>query len=139
MLNANWDSSLCEKIEKGVSYRHLKAVGPKPKRSQFNPFKVLFDTPKVPNGLLDTKRSFMFGCHLDSPFKVFWSVLAPRRTFILSLWFLSLFWIIQAFFRSNYLVDKYPKINLDKVWIIHNFIFIKSSILFLCTHPYFKH
>ena len=44
-----------------------------------------------------------------------------------------------GFFKNNYLVDKYPKINLDKVQIIHNFIVIQSSILFLCMHPYFKH
>ena len=65
-------------------------------------------------------------------------ILAPRPIFILSLWFLSLFWIIRAFFRNNYLVDKYPKINLDKVQIIHNFIVIQSSILFLCMQSYFK-
>ena len=44
-----------------------------------------------------------------------------------------------GFFRNNYLVDKYPKINFDKVQIIHNFIVIQSSLLFLCMHPYFKH
>ena len=50
--------------------------------------------------------------------------------------FLSLFWIIQAFFQNNYLVDKYPKINLDKVQINHNFIVTQSFLLFLCIHPY---
>ena len=45
----------------------------------------------------------------------------------------------SSFFKSNYLVDKYPKINLNKVQIIHNFIVIQSPILFLCIHPYFKH
>ena len=45
----------------------------------------------------------------------------------------------SGFFRNNYLVDKYTKINLDKIQIIHNFIVIKSSILFLYMHPYFKH
>ena len=44
-----------------------------------------------------------------------------------------------GFFKSNYLEDKYLKINLDKVQIIHNFIVIQSSLLFLCMHPYFKH
>ena len=44
-----------------------------------------------------------------------------------------------GFFRNNYLVDKYPNMNLDKVQIIHNFIVIQSSLLFLCMHPYFKH
>ena len=45
----------------------------------------------------------------------------------------------SGFFRNNYLVDKYNKINLDKINIIHNFIVIQSSLLFLCMHPYFKH
>ena len=35
-------------------------------------------------------------------------------------------------FNNNYLVDKYFKINLDKVQIIHNFIVIQLSPLFLC-------
>ena len=52
--------------------------------------------------------------------------------------FLSLFLDNSVFFL-NYLVDKYPKINLDKVQTIHNFIVIQSPILFLCMHPYFKH
>ena len=42
-------------------------------------------------------------------------------------------------FKNNYLDDKYPKINLEKVQIIQNFIFIQSSLLFSCMHPYFKH
>ena len=53
--------------------------------------------------------------------------------------FWSLFWIIQAFLKSNYLEDKYLKINLDKVQIIRSFIIIQSSLLFLCMHPYFKY
>ena len=44
-----------------------------------------------------------------------------------------------GFFKSNYLEDKYLKINLDKVQIIHSFIVIQSSLLFPCMHPYFKH
>ena len=44
-----------------------------------------------------------------------------------------------GFFKSNYLEDKYLKINLDKVQIIHSFIVIQSSLLFSCMHPYFKH
>ena len=66
----NRDLSFCEKIKKGVPYRHLKSVGPKPKRGKFDPFKVPFGTPKVPNGLLDTERSSMFGCVLDSSSRV---------------------------------------------------------------------
>ena len=78
----------------------------------------------------------------------FWTLLlglfdlvsTPRRIFILSLWlFLIYFLDNSSFFRNNYLVDKYPKINLDKVQIIHNFIGIQSSLLFLCMHPYFIH
>ena len=72
----NRDSSFYEKIEKGVPYHHPKDVGPKPKRGKFGHFKVPFGTPKVPNGLLDTERSSVFGCVLDSPFKVFRS--GPR-------------------------------------------------------------
>ena len=43
------------------------------------------------------------------------------------------------FIKKSYLVDKYPKRNLDKVQIIYNFIVIQSSLLFLCMHPYFKY
>ena len=42
------------------------------------------------------------------------------------------------FSRKNYLVDKFFKINFVKVQIIHNFIVIQSSILFLCMQSYFK-
>ena len=135
----NRESSFCEKIEMGMLYSHPKAVGPKPKRGQFGTFKVSFGTPKVPNGLLGTECYFVFRCVLDSPSKVFWSILAPRHVFILRLWFFFSFLDNSGFFRNNYLVDKYPKINLDKVQIIHNFIVIQSSFLFLCMHPYFKH
>ena len=45
----------------------------------------------------------------------------------------------SGFFKNNYLVDKYPKINLDKIQIIQNFIVIQSSLLFLCMQSYFKH
>ena len=91
---------LLRKGQMGVPYHHPKAVGPKPKRGKFSPFRVPFSTPKVPNWLLDTEHSFVFGCCLDSSSSVFWQVLAPRCIFILHLWFffLSLFWIIQAFF-----------------------------------------
>ena len=64
-LDVNLDASFCEKIEKGVSYCHPKAVGPKPKRGKFGPFRMPFDTLKVPNWLLDTEHFFVFGCHLD--------------------------------------------------------------------------
>ena len=42
-------------------------------------------------------------------------------------------------FSNNYLVDKYSKINLDKVQIIYNFIVIQLSPLFPCKHAYFRH
>ena len=72
---------------KGVHYRHPKAIRPKPNKGKFNPFRVPFGTPKVPNWPLDTEHSFVFGCHLDSSSRVFWSILVPRRVFILHLWF----------------------------------------------------
>ena len=45
----------------------------------------------------------------------------------------------SGLFSNNYLVDNYSKINLDKVQIIHNFIIIQLSPLFLCKQPYFEH
>ena len=87
--------------------------------------------------LLDAKCSSMFGCVLD--FFFFFLVLVPRRVFILSLWFFISFMDNSSFFRNNYLVDKYPKINLDKVQIIQNFIVIQSSLLFLCKQSYLRH
>ena len=134
----NPDASFGEKIEKGVHYRHLKAVGPKPNTCKFGPFRVPFSTPNMPNWPLDFKHSFAFGCSLDSSSRVFWQVLVPRRVSSSIYDFSSLFWIIRLF-KNNYLVDKCLKINLDKVQIIHNFIVIQSSFLFLCMQSYFKH
>ena len=71
---------LCEKIEKGVPYHHPKATGPKPKTWKFSPF-------RVPNWPYGSEHSFMFGCRLDSSFRVFWLVFVPRHVFILCLWF----------------------------------------------------
>ena len=45
----------------------------------------------------------------------------------------------SGLFSNNYLVDNYSKINLDKVQIIHNFIIIQLSSLFLCKQSYFGH
>ena len=42
-------------------------------------------------------------------------------------------------FSNNYPIDKYSKINLDKVQSIHNFIVIQLSPFFLCKQSYFKH
>ena len=44
----------------------------------------------------------------------------------------------SGLFKNNYLVDKYSKINLNKVQIIHNFIVIQL-FLFLCKQSYFRH
>ena len=93
-----------------------KGIGPKPKRGKFGPFKVPFSTPKVLNGLLDTERSSMFECVLDSPSRVF-LIRSPHLDVFSSLvydFFIS-FLDNSSFFRNNYLVDKYPKINLDKI------------------------
>ena len=124
----NRESSFCKKIEMGILYCHPKAVGPKPKRGQFGTFNVSFSTPKVPNGLLDIEHSPVFRCVLDSPSRVF-LIRSPHLDVFSSL--------VYDFFIS--FLDKYTKINLDKVQIIHNFIVIQSSLLFLCMHPYFKH
>ena len=67
----NPDIFSCEKIENGVLYCHPKAVGPKPKRGKYGPFRVSFGTPKVLNWILDTERSFVFRCRLDFSSRVF--------------------------------------------------------------------
>ena len=46
---------------------------------------------------------------------------------------------LESLFNNNYLVYKYSKINIDKVHIIHNFIVIQLSSLFLCKQSYFRH
>ena len=126
----NPDTSFCEKIEKCMSYRHPKAIRPKPKRGKLGPFRVPFGTPKVLNWLLDTERSFMFGCCLDFSSRVFWQVLAPRRIFILRLWFFFISFLDNSgFFKNNYLVDKYLKINLNKVQIIHARAEVQNSCI----------
>ena len=43
-----------------------------------------------------------------------------------------------GFFKSNYLEDKYLKINLNKVQIIHNFVVIQSSFYFHECIPILK-
>ena len=45
----------------------------------------------------------------------------------------------SSLFSNNYLIDKYSRINLDKVQIIHNFIVIQLSPLFPCKQSYFRH
>ena len=118
-------------------------------------WKALGQSPKGGNSDLLKCHSALQKCRMGSwtpnvllCLSAFWTLLlgffypvpAPRRVFILSLWlFFISFMDNSGFFRNNYLVDKYPKINLDKVQIIHNFIVIQSSLLFLCMHPYFKY
>ena len=46
------------KRSKMVPFCHLKGVRPKPKRGPFDTFKVLFGTPKVPNGTLGCRTYF---------------------------------------------------------------------------------
>ena len=88
--------------------------------------------------LLGANRTFVFGCVLD-PFLGFLEpVLALRRVFNLYSEIIS-FLDKSGIFKNNYLVDKYPKINFDKVQIIHNFIVIQLFILFLCKQSYFRH
>ena len=144
--DVNLDASFCEKIKKGVPYHHPKAVGPKPKRGKFSPSRVPFNTPNVPfgtpkvlNQLLDTEHFFVFRCRLDFSSRLFLIGPCTQTCFhSLSMIFFISFLNNSIIFKTNYLVDKYPKINLDKVQIIHNFIFISSSLLFLCMRPYFK-
>ena len=125
----NPDASFCKKVENGVPYRHSKAVGPKPTWWQFS-------TPKVPNWLLEVKCTFMFGCHLVFPSRVFWQSL-DLGVFSTSVYYFFIsFQDNSGFFKNNYLVDKSLKINLDKVQIIPNFVVIQSSLLFICMHPY---
>ena len=129
----NSDASFCKKVENGVHYRHPKVVGPKPTWWQFGPFRVLFSTPKVPNWLLEVERAFVFECHLVSASRVFWLVFVPRRVFNLCLWFFVSFLDNSGFFKNNYLVNKFLKINLDNIQIIPNFVVIQSS-LFIPMH-----
>ena len=89
--------------------------------------------------LLGVDRTFVFGCVLD-PFLGFLKpVLALRRVFNLYSKIFIFFLDNSSLFRNNYLVNKYLKINLDKIQIIHNFIVVQLSILFLCKQSYFRH
>ena len=120
------NASFYENVEKGVPYRHPKRIGPKPKRVQFGTFKVpitlscsgAFWTPFL--GFLGPVLALR--CVLNPYSKIFISFLDN-----------------SSLFRNNYLVDIYPKINFDKVQIIHNFIAIQLSLLFLCKQSYFRH
>ena len=139
--------SFCEKIEKGVPYRHSKGIGPKPKRGKFSPLKVPFGTKssvqhsKSAEWALGHYTFF----HVRLCFGLFFQGFLIRSlhidvfsSLVYDFFFIS-FLDNSGFCRNNYLVDKYPKINLDKVQIFHNFTVIQSTLLFLCMHPYFKH
>ena len=129
-----------KKIENDVPYHNQKSVGPKPLRVPFGTVKVPFSTPKVPNGTLGCQSYFCVRVHFGLLFQVFSSQALHLDVFsIRILRFLTLFQIIQVFSKNNYLVDKYSKINLDKVQIIHNFIVIQLFPLFLCKQSYFRH
>ena len=138
-LNANLDASFYENVENGMPCHHLKGVRPKPKRDHSALLKCRSALQKCQMVLLDAERSSLFGCILDSLFRVFLSGPCTQTCFHpQSIIFISIIDNL-GFFKNNYLVDKYPKINLDKVHIIHNFIVIQSSLLFLCMQSYFKH
>ena len=57
-LGCEFGHIIPRKDRKRVSYRHPKGVGPKPKTSQFDTFKVPFGTPKVPNVTLGCQMFF---------------------------------------------------------------------------------
>ena len=136
----NQDATFYEKVEKGVPYRHTKGIGPKPKRVQFGTFKVPIGTPKVPNSTLGCWSRFRVRLHFGLLFLGFLEpVLALRRVFNPYSKIFIFFLDNSSLFRNNYLVNKYPKINFDKVQIIHNFIVIQLSFLFLCKQSYFRH
>ena len=89
--------------------------------------------------LLDTKCIFVFGCVLDSLFRFLEPSLALRHVFNLYSKIFIYFLDNSSLFSKTYLVDKFSKINLDKIQIIYNFIVIQLSLLFLCKQSYFKH
>ena len=89
--------------------------------------------------LLDTKRTFVLRCALDTFFRFSWAGLALRRVFNPHSKIFTSFLDNSGLFSNNYLVDKYSKINLGKVQIIHNFIVMQLSLLFLCKQSYSRH
>ena len=135
----NLATSFCEKIKNGVHYRHSKAIGPKPNQGKFGLLKCRSALQKCRIG---SWRLNALSCS-----GAIWSLLLGffgqslyLDVFSTSVYdFLVSFLHNLGFFKSNYLEDKYLKINLDKIQIIHSFIVIQSFLLFLCMHPYFKH
>ena len=137
--SANRDASFCKNVEKDVSYRHPKRIEPKLKRVPFSTLKVPIGTPKVSNGTFGHQTHFRARVRFGFLFQVFLSQALHLDVFpIRILRFLHIFLDNLGLFSNNYLVDKYSKINLDKVQIIHNFIVIKLFLLFLCKQSYFK-
>ena len=122
--DANLDTSFREKIER-VCFIVTQRVRRKPKRRKFGPFKCRSALQKCRMVLLDAEYTFVFGCILDSLSMVFLSDPCTQTCFHpQSMIFIS-FLDNSGFFRNNYLLEKYPKINFDKVQIIHNFIVIQ--------------
>ena len=116
-----------------------RELGQSPKGGHSALLKCRLALQKCRMVLLDAKHSFVFGYVLDSPFRVFliWSLYIDVFSFLV--YDSYLFLDNSGFFKKHYVVDKYLKIILDKVQIIHNFIVIPSSLLFLCMQSYFKH
>ena len=74
----------------------------------------------------------------ETPFLGFLeSGLALRHVFNLFSKIFIFFLDNLGLFNNDYLVDKYSKINLDKVQIIHNFVIIQPFPLFPCKQSYF--
>ena len=135
----NSDAFFCEKIKKGMHYRHPKAVGPKPKSWKFSPFQSTVwhsKSVELPFGLRTLFR-------VRVPFGLFFQgfLVGPctQPCFHPPFMIFHLFSRQFRLFKNNYIVDKYFKINLDNVQIIHDFIVNQSSFLFLCMQSYFKH
>ena len=114
-------------------------LGQSPKGGHSALWKCRLALQKFQLVLLNTKRTFVFGCILDSLFRFLELSLALKHVFNpYSKIFIS-FLDNSGLFSKNYLVDKFSKINLDKIQIIYSFIVIKLSLLFLCKQSYFKH
>ena len=87
-----------------------------------------------------TRNALSWSVTFWTPFLGFLeSSLALRRVFNPYSKIFTTFLDNLGLFSNNYLVDKYSKINLDQVQIIHNFIIIQLSPFFLCKQSYFKH
>ena len=104
----------------------------------FGTLKGPFGTPKVPNGTLGCQSCF----HVQVRFRLLLGFLEPSLAFRRVFNSYSKIFISSldnsGIFNNNYLVDKYSKINFDKVQIIHNFIVIQLSPLFPCKQSYFN-